>query len=158
MPILTDIRDQVYTRINTDKTASNYTFNNFTLKKAWIPTAKLRDMDTDHPGGIVYVIGLASDDDTIKSRNNLTTKEVPVHVGYQKRIPDINDVSAIDTLVSFVEELQETCRKDVELDGYSWNRNEVLKDENEIPFSFVGMRDVGFFEAYFTAYYIYPLE
>ena len=64
-----------------------------------------------------------------------------------------------DSLAEFVEQLREVCR--LEIDGgtsyFSWVRNEALKDSNDVPFSYAGLREGGFFEAYFTAFFNYVL-
>lgn len=152
MSILIDIRDEIHTRIALKRTLEEFTFNDFTLVKTWYPFQKLELMG-DHPGGKVYIIGLAGDDAPNQSRSNVALREVPVQIGYQKPISNLQDTDSIDDLILFVEQLRDVCRKDVDLDGYSWSRNESLKDENGIPYSFVGMREASLFESYFTAFY-----
>jgi len=154
--VLTDVRGELYTRINLKRSLAGYVFNNFTSEETYLPYQRLETFDADHPGGHVYVIGLAYDQGPTQSRTNLVNEEVPVMVGYQRRIDDLSDVALLDQLVQFMEELYETARDDFALDGYSWNRNESLKDENGTPYAFVGLRDAGLFEAYFTAYFLHP--
>lgn len=155
--ILVEAVNEVYLRIDLKKTLAGFVFNDFTLEKTWLPTQRLEKMKTDHPGGKVYVIGLAADDGLNKSRTNMSLREIPVQIGFQKQIDDIADFDALAQLVEFEEQLRDVCRKDVNHDALSWSRNESLKDENGVPFSFVGLREGGFFEVYFTAFYNYVL-
>jgi len=64
--------------------------------------------------------------------------------------------------VELEEQLRDVCRKEVDPDQetFSWLRTEALKDrdDNVTPYSFVGLREAGMFEAYFTAYYTTLLE
>lgn len=158
MSVMSDVRGELYTRINLKRALAEYVFNNFTSEETYLPYKELQKFDTDHPGGHVYVIGLAYDQGETKSRTNLVLEEVPVMVGYQRRISDHTDTALLDQLVQFMEELYDTARKDFDLDGYTWNRNESLKDENGTPYAFVGLREAGLFEAYFTAFYQHPKQ
>lgn len=158
MSVLLPIRDEVYTRILLKRTLEQFSINTFTLVKAWKPWQLLEDFSTDHPGGKVYIIGMAGDDAPNLSRGNLTVHEPGVMVGYQRPIADPNSVNELDPYVSFMEELRDCCRKDVTLAGYSWVRNESLKDAEGVPYSFVMLREALIFEAYFTAYYRTPVE
>lgn len=151
-----EVRGEMATRISLKKALGEYVFNDFNVVETYLPYQRLETFSTEHPGGKLYVIGLAYDQATNKSRTNLTLEEVPVMVGYQKYVSNVSDVDAIDNLIRFVGELYDTARKDFDLDGYTWLRNESLKDENNTPYSFLGLRDAGLFEAYFTAFYNHP--
>lgn len=150
---LVNIRDEVYTRISLKKALSGFVFNDFTLEKVWLPYQRLETLTTDHPSGKVYVIGLVNGDESTLSRANTTLREVPVQVCYQRRVPDLSDISAIDELVEFEEQLRAVCRNEVNLSGFSWSRIESLKDNNRTPYSYVGLREAGTFEVYFTTFY-----
>ena len=161
MSYITDARDEVYTRINLKKSLAGFSNNSFTLQKAWNPGAynvSPESLAADHPSGLLYVIGMTSDDAPNRSRTNLTQKELPVHIGLQHAVADLTDVSELDAYVQLVEELYAVCRKEVDQSTFQWLRTESLKDENELPFFFTAMREAAVFEAYFTAYYLLITE
>lgn len=144
------IRDEVYLRINLKKTLAGFVLNDWDIEKTWIPFERLETMNED---GKVYVIGLAANDVDALSRTNMGLREYRVQVGLQVPKVDNQDDSRIDQLVELVEQLETVCRKEVALDGFSFVRLEYMKDENDVPFSFMGMREADMFEAYFTATY-----
>jgi hypothetical protein len=84
----------------------------------------------------------------------MSQRDIPVMIALQKAV-DPTDTDTIDDLIDLLEELRYTTRIDVPViaTDYTWLRNEVLKDETEMPYSFLGMREKSTFEAYFTAYY-----
>lgn len=154
----TVLRDQVYTRLLLKKVATEFSFNDFTVRKTWLPRESLENFEAGHPGGIVYVIPMAYEDETSESRKNLVNRSVPVQVGYQKPVADVEDNSEIDPLSDFVDELVEAVEKEIDIDlqpEFSFSRTVFLKDENDTPYSFVMLRE-NFFEAYFTAYFNRP--
>lgn len=159
---LVDIRNEVYTRILTLKGLSSFSFNDFGLKKAWKPYTSIEEMNVSFPGGIVTVVGGLMGDRNIITRNGRTVlAEFSVKIGYQKYITDDiggADTSPIDDLVNFVEELDEVCRNRVDLDNVAYLRTEFLKDENGIPFHFIRAAQLSTFEAFFDAYYNFPIN
>lgn len=151
---LVTIRDELFNRIEGKRLAAGFIINDFSTEKTWSPRERLEDLQADHPGGKVYLIGLAADDTENRSRSNLTTREIPIMVGYQRANVDPTDTPLIDRLVELEEQLRDVCRNDVAEDLlFSWMRNESLKDENGTAMSFVGLREGHMFEAYFTAFY-----
>ena len=156
--LLKEARGELATRISVQKALSAYVHNTFTVEETYYPYERLETMSTDFPGGKLYVIGLAIRQGVTQSRTNLTLVEVPVQVGFQIMLPGQTylALSTIDTYAQLVEELQNTARKLFDLDGFTWNRNEPLTDENGTPYSYIGYREAALFEAYFTAYYQTP--
>lgn len=157
MSRLSALRDEIYTRILLKKGIAGFTINGFTLTRTYYPYEKLEEFKTAHPFGIVYVIGMNSDDLPLKSRTNLTMAEVPVQIAYQRFVEDTSDYTEIDSYENLIEELRDVCRKEVDLEPYAWMQNEALRDENGVPFSFTGLRKASTFEGYFTAHYTLPV-
>jgi len=147
------IRDEVYTRILVSKAAEWFNFNDFGTEKTWLPHSTLPELTTDYPNGKVYVIGGAPEDIVIASKTGTNVKEQRVMVGYQRAAVDHQDQALIDDLVELVEMLDHLCLTKVDQDLFTPVRLEYLKDENEVPFAFMGLRDGNVFEAYFTAVY-----
>lgn len=125
----------------------------WTSARSWMPYTHLEDFPV---GGQVWVIGLGSDDENTQSRGNVCRRILPVQVALQVQISDPKDNALIDPWIELHDQLREVCRLEVDpgQDRFSWQTNEALKDSNETPFSFVGLREGAFFEAYFTANYI----
>ena len=149
------VRDEVFDRIEARKVAATFVINDFDTEKTWYPRERLEDLTTDHPSGKVYVIGMAADDGENKSRTNLSLRESPVMVGYQRAGVDPEDTALLDKLLELEEQLREVCRKDIfpDADNFSWLRIESLKDENGTPYAYMGLREANLFEAYFTTFY-----
>jgi len=158
MNIALGIRDEVYLRIATKQTAGNFYFaNDFILEKTWRPWETLENLfdPTKYPSGKVYVIGGRPGDMLTQSRDNVCLRDYPVQIGFQHPISKIDDDTEIDTYAAFVEELEETCRIEVDtaLLQVSFSRIEPMRDPNGIPMSYIMMRDANVFEAYFTVFY-----
>lgn len=134
---------------------SGFVLSDFKVERSWLPHQELPEMPVK---GQVWLCHLAEDDIPTGSRANTTRKEIPVQVAFQ-RVVDPHDVDTMDQLAEFVEQLREVCRLEVDstANDFSWNRNEALKDDNETPYSYTGLREGGFFEAYFTTYFNYIL-
>lgn len=150
--LLQQARDELYQRIVAKRDAGGYVISGFSVEKTYLPYQRLEDFSSQHPQGKVYVIGLATEQPQRLGRTPSAQVDVPVMVGYQ-RLAEPQDTAGLDTLAEFVEQLQDTARLDFDLEGFAWLRTESLKDENNTPFAFVGLREAGLFEAYFTAYY-----
>lgn len=151
---LTDLRDQAYTRLRLNQINNAFVLNDFDTHLTYIPYAHLSAMAEDHPNGKVYVVSSGHGDTVTKTRTNLgVIQEIPVQIGFQKTDVDYDDIASLDVLTELVEELQDMCRKEVLLEGYSFNRIDVMKDEEDVPFSYVMLREARTFEAYFTAIY-----
>ena len=153
-----DIRDEIYTRISLGRTNGNYVFNTFGILRTYHPYRTLEALGKEYPTGIVYVVAMAPSDASNRGRGNNSLRELPVMIVYQRAAVDSQDFGLIDDLVELVEQLEDTCRNEVDAEGFSWTRLEYLRDENELPFAFMGMREGNVFEAYFTAYYNFALE
>ena len=132
-----------------------FVLEEFNVARSWMPMTELEEMPT---GGQCWICMLAEDDMPSQSRTNTTRKEIPVQIAFQK-VVDHDDLTVMDSLAEMVEQLREVCRLEVDPDAssFSWIRNEALKDSNDVPFSYAGLREGGFFEAYFTAFFNYVL-
>lgn len=122
--------------------------------RVWHPVHDLEDIPEN---GQIWVVGMAADDQTTKSRTNTALREIPVQIAFQKLV-DPNDKAAQDILVEAEDQLREICRLEVDETRFSWTRNESLKDDNGTPFSYTGLRQTSVWEAYFTAFYTYTLH
>lgn len=150
-----EIRDAVYDAISTRKTASGFLFNNFTLEKAYMPERNLEDLKL-LSGGLVYIVG-SPFSESILSRANARRREIPVKVGYQKFVEDTTDITALDLLVNFCEELCEVCVETVSHSTLAWLRNDRLEDPNGVPYRYEKLRSANVFEYYFDAIYWNPV-
>ena len=154
MSIVSELRDEVYTRIAAKQAATEFTYgNSFTLVRTWRPYQLLDKLSTDHPTGKVYVIGGSPIGYNNRSRSNTILGEYSVMVGFQKLVADIDSVSEIDGYVDFVQELEDMCRLEVDPTLFSFSRLEFLRDQDGMPFSFLMLREASLFEAYFTVTY-----
>jgi len=147
------IRQLVYQAIHAKKLAGGFVDNDWELDWTYLPYQELKDIP---PNGKVWIIGLAHGDEEALTRGNLTSMEIPVQVGFQRLVnASPAGRSVLDMLVELVEQLREVCRKEVAADdnGFSWLRTESLKDPDETPYSYMGLRQASSFETYFTPYY-----
>jgi len=121
--------------------------------RTWLPYQALEDFPE---GGKVWVIGMASDDEKTESRGNTTKRIFPVQVAFQIQVTDPQDSDHLDKLVELHDQFREVCRLEVDpgQEDFSWMSTESLKDDEGTPFSFMGLRQGSYFEAYFTAYYL----
>lgn len=150
--MLVTLRTALATEITARKTALSYVVNTFEVEETWMPLARLEELAADHPDGKVYLVGMASDDLRAETRTNVCRREYAVMIGIQKAGIAPTDKASIDQLVELDEELRETCRQ-VAVTGYSWIRNEALKDDAGTPYSYVMLREALTFESYFTAFW-----
>src|SRR5262245_13326750 len=94
---LTQIRDEVYLRINVKKTALGFTFaNDFVLEKTWRPWETLEALadPAKFPHGKVYILGGRMGDVMNRSRqgtNLAGPREYGVQMGFQIVPKDVND-------------------------------------------------------------------
>lgn len=156
MSQLTDIRDTIATTIAVKQANSSFYYaNDFVLATTWRPWVQLEDLfdPNKHPHGKVYVIGGRPSDFQRLSRSLMVQRDYPVQIGFQHAIQNIDSTSEIDAYVSFVEELEETCRIEVDIHwgNIAFSRVEVMRDPNGIPLAFIQIREVNVFEAYFSA-------
>jgi len=141
------IREEVLAAIVSRKQATGFILNDFDAESDWLPASEKVDIPD---GGKVWVVTLGADDLGPITRTNISSKEIPIQVAYQRAV-DPTDKSLLDKLQELVEQLGDTCRK---LDtNFKWLRNEYLKDEGGTPFSYGGLREGNYFEAFFSAFY-----
>jgi len=151
---IVDLRDEIFTRISINKIALNYTFNNFVLEKTYLPRADLDEFDDNFPEGKMYLITLANDDIS-KSRSNVIIRNLPIHIGFQRRVNDVNDVATLDTFMEFMDEIKDTCRKEIDTsdNDYSFRSLDSLRSDEDTPYEFEQLRQLGLFEMFFTTRY-----
>jgi len=128
---------------------SGYPITDFNIEATYLPHETLLSIK-DKPK--IWVIGLIEDESGI-TRGKAAETFFPVQVGVQQALDDPTDDDYIDKLIELHENIRNTCRTDVDPAGFSWIRNEVLKDENDNPFNYVGAWAKNVFETYFTAFY-----
>lgn len=146
------LREIVFAAIEQKKRTEQYTVNDFEVEETYLPHQKLTEIPA---AGKVWVIGL-SGDDTLLTRGDSFTREIPIQIGLQKLLQgDPRELTRqIDRYRELEDQLRDTCRLCTkEHEHFDWRRNEALKDENGTPFSFMGLRDQNTLEAYFTAFY-----
>lgn len=158
MSYQSDLRDEVYVRIGVKQAAVAFTFNDFQLIKTARPYNLLETLaDETTFKGRCYVIAGTPGDISAATRNNAGLRTYSVIIGYQRVLgPRIEDLTFFDTLTTLVEQLEIMARKEIGDPAnsiYSFSHLEYLKDENEIPYSFVMLRKALTFEAYITAFY-----
>ena len=146
---LATIRRAIYDEVAARKAAQQFVDNTFDLAETWMPFQQLKDIPA---GGKVWIIGLAGGDQNRESRGSLYTELFAVGVGYQVKVTDPTSVAELDPHVEFMEQLKKACRE-IDPTYYTWTHTEALKDENDVPYAFVGLRQATVFESYFTAYY-----
>ena len=129
-----------------------FILSSFESSRTWFPYTHLEDFPT---GGKVWVVGLGSDDERSESRTNTSKRMFPVQVSLQVQITDPKNATLIDPWVELHDQLREVCRLEVDpnQENFSWMNNEAMKDDNGTPFSFMGLREGAFFEAFFTTHY-----
>ncbi len=145
------LRQGVYNAILAKKVGANFLYNDFELDWSYLPITSLKDFPAT---GKVWVIGMASDDTPNKSRTNICLKEIPIQIAVQRQMV-VSDKVLLDTMITLEEQLRDTVRQAFKGDEptFQWLRSEAMKDPNGTPFAFQQLRDSGFFEAYFTAYF-----
>ena len=150
MSRIVDLRNEVYTRILLKKTLEQFSDNDFAIEQTWMPYSRLESL---LPTPKVWIVGGSPGDAPNRSRTNTIMREFCVMIGLQKALPDKNFDSEVDDLCGLLEEIEDTCRLEVTPDQYSFNRLEYLKDENNVPLSFIMLRRALCFEAYFSIHY-----
>jgi len=147
-----DLVGSVYTAINLRKTLTEFVNNAFTLERTAIPHKDLEDLVNNHGDGIVYVVpGTPGDVGNIGRKPSGGLREFSVQVGFQVAPVEPQDWTAVVQHLQFIAQLEAAAMFDP--DGFEWLRLEYLKDENDVPFTFMGLRNANIFEAYFTAFY-----
>lgn len=149
MSLINTIRRGVFEAIKAKKnSASPFTFNNFEI----VQTLDIKEMlETIFERPTVIVQGLNYDAERIVRTPQQIKTEIPVQVAFRYGLIERNETLE-DSLLEMVDELQVVAIK-VNIPHYTWQRNESLKDDNGMPFTFKGLRENSIFESFFTAYY-----
>lgn len=148
-----DVRKLLKTAIALKKVAEFYSINDFELSEAYVPYQTLMDLASKNTQ--VWILSLAWDETPNHTRTNgLTEAEIPVRIFTQKLIKDIHDVDTIDGLVIFEKELRTTAKQlSTGDDSLHFLRIEAARDQNGLPYNYVGLRSTATFETYFDVYY-----
>jgi hypothetical protein len=147
-----EIRDALLAGINAKKTANGFTYNDFATDWSNQPVTDLAEFPAE---GKVWIVVLASDDEQSESRiRNICKKYVPVQVAIQRQC-DQGDKTLQDTMVTLEDQIREYLRTEFTLAGWQWCKCEALKDDNGTPYSYMGLREVGIWETYFTATFLF---
>jgi hypothetical protein len=143
------------TNYNLSLTSSN-------LRKHWFPRSSIEPEHTEtipEDFGLIWVVGQAAAQGEKLSRQFLSLTELQVTVGYQEVLTSLTyDQIAARILLTW--QLIETCRLEVYgVDPiFTWTRFDFDTDENNTPFSYIGMRDANTFESFVTHTYQYILK
>lgn len=157
---LAAVRDEVYTRILLKKSVSGYVNNLFSLVKTWQPLDTLENLEQNHEHGKLYVVchtpGDISRVDS-KGPSKAVTRDFAVYLGFQKVIADVSSISELDENAELIEQFENTCRKEFNLDGYQFVMIDYMKDDRGQPNSFIVQRKALVFETYFKVHYLTTL-
>lgn len=147
------IRDAIKTKVETNRGLGSYTFADFDTEATYYPTERLEDLDLTVRPQVKFV---AMGFDEKRNYRDPTKRliEVSTQIAILQKVVQ-TDTSAINDLVSFVEEIIETCADDELVIGesFTWDRVEALKDQNGVPFSYDQLSQRGVFQAVFTSFY-----
>lgn len=146
------VRDTLYARIMLRVVSYSMVYDNVAVEKTHYPYKKGEGFEVAYPQGIVYVVAGVPGDMNAETRSNVTDREYPISVCFQ-RIVKPNAVASIDSDYLFMEQLEYIARKELVLSPYAFLRIEYLRDENDRPFMFYAMRESNLFEAIFTVFY-----
>lgn len=158
---LADIRDELYTRILVKKTALGYVNNSFSIVKTWQPMDTLENLEQNYTNGKLYIVCHTPGDISkleSKGSSKTVTRDFATYLGFQKPITDVTSLSEMDTNAELIEQLETTCRKEFNLDGYQFAMLDYLKDDRGQPNSYVVQRRSLVFEAYFKVHYLKVLH
>jgi hypothetical protein len=150
------LRKLIAAVITDGKEADQFLFNNFTVEETHLQYEDLVTLNKDHPNGKLYLSALPFDQENI-SRSNAARQTVPVLIGFVKGNVKHTSLAQIDTLVSFVEQVQYVLRA-IDPARYSWARTDAIKDENGVPYGSPQLVQQGVFESYFIPHYHLVVE
>lgn len=152
------VRKALATEIEAQRVAEAFLFNDFVVAETWLPREKYKDLAGNYPGGKLYLSCKAINEGPNLSRNTtVVLREFEIMMGYHKAGISSQSVAAIDTLVSFIDQIYAVCRtlnSDATGEAFQFVRNEALVDENGIAFDFVAMQSHSLFEVYWSAVYL----
>jgi hypothetical protein len=149
------IRAALHDAIEARQLASGYIVNTFALAEAARKTFDLEELQTPR----VTLIGAGFDERplTRKPTGQSARKrsEIPIYVFLQQQlaIPETagaGSLGDVDALLVLLEELMETASS-LDLGGYTWTANEILRDANGLPYDFHKLHETSSFEASFAA-------
>lgn len=127
----------------------NFSVTDFSIAESYRPASKLTTLPA---GGQVWVVGMAKDDG-ILTRGRAFQSEIPIQIAYQRAIADETNLTLMDKLLEFSEELRKVAKDAAADSAYAWLRNEALRDGTGFPYHFTGLRNQSTFESYFTAFF-----
>ena len=159
---LIQMREAVLAAIVAFQASPGFVYNAFVAASTHVPYSRIEEQPTQT--GKLWVIGDWGDDTDRKTRHDpsgnvkpLVSRELAVVVAYQQSNVMPDDKTTIDNLCCLIEQLRDAVKNF----NYQtpdlmplWVRNEVLKDENNVPFHYYMVREANVFESYFTAHFI----
>jgi len=147
--IQTTLRTSLKTIV--DAAAPTLPITDFTTEETYYPKTDLETL-AEKPVVKFVAMGFNTNRDRLLRDMSLTV-EVPCQIAIQQRINPSN-LSAIDLLVEFAEAIQNAVETDT-INGYSWLRTEMLKDENGMVYSYAQLTERNVFMVIFTPIYKY---
>jgi hypothetical protein len=147
------IRDGVYAAILAAR--SGYIIPEFDLRKTYYPNIDLESL-TFRPRISVVSTGFSTSRDRLLRDAESLLLEVPVQVIIQHKVnPD--DLETIDEIVELAEQIMNTCEDDdLSQDPgfhYTWAATDMLKDENDLVYSYESLTVNGVFHVIFNLRY-----
>lgn len=166
MSYLLNVMQQVFDKIKEKKDGASLVggdmdgdalvYSDFDLGISFQPYQQLHELSEK---GQVWVIGLASDDTPSLSRSSISTRDLPVQVGIQRKVVRNDALLTIGgEVLTLEDQIRHICRKElvsITVDGvaHQWQRTEALRDESGTPYAYNVLREASCFETFFTAFY-----
>jgi hypothetical protein len=141
-------RDRIYCELMAARDAGKLVSDDFEIARSYVPATHLEDFPD---AGACYIVPLSAGEPVRQSRNAAATRESAVQIGFRRRV-EPTDIDTLDDMVTLVEQLRDVVRG-IRFTSLTWVRNEPLVDERGTPFAYTSLRQNGYFENYFTAYY-----
>jgi hypothetical protein len=148
------VRDEVYSRIALKKGVSGFSENNFELVRAHQPRIDVKDIGTQYPNGVCFVVALGAEENRNRSRGTLHLTTVPVWIQFTKLLRSESAIAEGDLYIDLLTEIKDCVRNDFALAGYQWVTHVVPKDDSETPYSYVSLRRAGLFEGVFISRFL----
>lgn len=147
------IRDAVYSAILAAK--QGYVIPEFDLRKTYYPHIELEAL-TYRPRVSVVATGFSSARDRLLRDAKALLLEVPVQVIIQHKV-DADDLQTIDEVIELSEQIMNTCEDDdLSTDPgfhYTWAATDLLRDENDLVYSYESLSANGVFHVIFNLRY-----
>lgn len=131
----------------------------YSVTESYFPKAVLEALG-EQPNFFLVSVGFNSDRERLL-RDKSASVEVPVQVACMQRINPA-DTAYIDQLVELIEQAQIACEDDFSSGAgptkknYSWQRTEILRDEDGVAYSYEQLTRDNIFNAVFTPIYLHP--